>query len=96
MIPTNNVEAVKRELQAFLPIVQKELSITEPELTINLLETEMPKHIIDQKVAENMIDAVYACPNGVIRMSDSMENLVETSTNLAVVKSNGENIDISL
>ena len=31
-----------------------------------------------------------ACPNGVIRMSDSMAGLVETSTNLAIVKSDAE------
>ncbi|MBL7970663.1 MAG: M20/M25/M40 family metallo-hydrolase, partial [Prolixibacteraceae bacterium] len=35
--------------------------------------------------------AIVACPNGVIRMSDSMPGLVETSTNLAIVKSDSEN-----
>ena len=95
LVPSNNVEAVKQEMQAFLPIVQKELSATEPDLTMNLLPADMPNHIIEQQVAENMIDAVYACPNGVMRMSDSMANLVETSTNLAIVKSNGNTIDIS-
>ena len=34
-----------------------------------------------------MILGVYGCPNGVIRLSDSMPGLVETSTNLASVKS---------
>lgn len=95
LIPNNHVEAVKQDLQAFLPVVKKELSVTEPNLTVNLLPAAMPNHIIEQKVAENMIDAVHVCPNGVMRMSDSMENLVETSTNLAVVKSNGNSIDIS-
>jgi dipeptidase D len=36
-----------------------------------------------------------ACPNGVIRMSDSMAGLVETSTNLAIVKSDAKKKTIS-
>ena len=39
-----------------------------------------------------VIRAIYACPNGIYRMSDSMENLVETSSNLAIVKSDGKQI----
>jgi len=38
-------------------------------------------------VQDDLIDSVYACPNGVIRMSDAMAGLVETSTNLSTVKS---------
>jgi dipeptidase D len=34
-----------------------------------------------------MNKAVYACPNGVMRMSADMAGLVETSTNLAILKS---------
>ena len=35
-------------------------------------KTAMPSGVIDQKTQTAMIHAVYACPNGVIRMSDSM------------------------
>ncbi len=38
------------------------------------------------KKPKNLAKAVIACPNGVIRMSDSMEGLVETSSNLAILK----------
>jgi dipeptidase D len=43
--------------------------------------------LIAKKVQKNLIAAIVACPNAVIRMSDSMPGLVETSTNLAIVKS---------
>ena len=47
--------------------------------------------ILDIKYQKRLFNAVYACPNDVIRMSNDMEGLVETSTNLAIVKSeNGE------
>ena len=34
----------------------------------------------------NLINTLYACPNGVMRMSDSISGLVETSLNLALLK----------
>ena len=33
-----------------------------------------------------IIRAVFVCPNGVLRMSQAMKGLVETSNNLAIVK----------
>jgi dipeptidase D len=51
---------------------------------------ETASAIMDEKTQKNLTLAVLACPNGVIRMSDSMEGLVETSTNLAIVKSDAK------
>jgi dipeptidase D len=70
--------------------VKKELSATEPGLNITIEETGLPTILIDAETQDKLTAAVVACPNGVIRMSDSMEGLVETSTNLAVIKSDAE------
>ena len=43
--------------------------------------------MMDEKTQHKLISAIYACPNGVMRMSNEMPGLVETSTNLAIVKS---------
>lgn len=43
--------------------------------------------MIDKDTQSRLTRAILAVPNGVIRMSDSMPGLVETSTNLAIVKS---------
>ncbi len=45
-------------------------------------------------VALRMAKAVLGCPNGVTRMSADVPGLVETSNNLAMVRSNGRTIDI--
>ncbi len=71
-------------------IIKKELSATEPNLKVTVEQTELPVALIDEKTQVNLTLSVLACPNGVIRMSDSMEGLVETSTNLAIVKSDAE------
>jgi dipeptidase D len=70
--------------------VKNELAAREPNLDIVLDETELPEALIDANTQANLIAGIIACPNGVIRMSDSMEGLVETSTNMAIVKSNVE------
>jgi len=80
---TKNVEKIK-----------KELSVTEPDMSMTLVEVMTPAKLIDQKTQQSVINSVYACPNGVIRMSDSMPGLVETSTNLAITKSENGNITV--
>lgn len=67
--------------------IKAELSVTEPGLTISIEETSTPATVIDSDTQQRMIKAIYGCPNGVIRMSDAMPGLVETSTNLSIVKS---------
>jgi dipeptidase D len=41
---------------------------------------------MNEQAQRSFVNAIIACPNGVVRMSSDMEGLVETSTNLAVVK----------
>ncbi len=72
-------------------IIKAELSATEPNLKVTIEPADLPEKLIDKKTQVNLTRAIVACPNGVIRMSDSMEGLVETSTNLAIVKSDEEN-----
>lgn len=67
--------------------IKAELSVTEPGLTISIEATDAPSYVMDTDTQTRMIKAVYGCPNGVIRMSDAMPGLVETSTNLSIVNS---------
>jgi dipeptidase D len=68
-------------------VIKSELSATEPDMKVTVEEAELPFGIIDADTQVNITKAILALPNGVIRMSDSMKGLVETSTNLAIVKS---------
>ncbi len=83
-----------KKIQEFVTLVDKiagiiknELALTEPDLTITLEPVGKPATVINRKTQEKLTKAIIACPNGVMRMSDSMTGLVETSTNLAIVKS---------
>jgi dipeptidase D len=76
--------------------IKRELSVTEPNLTISIEEVKKPKFVIDKTVQYNLTQAIVALPNGVIRMSDSMEGLVETSTNLAITKSDTDKKSVTI
>lgn len=79
-------EDIRVKLNTFLAKVQEEYKVADPGLTISLESTEIPSKIINKSTTENLILALYACPHGVIAMSQDIAGMVETSTNLASVK----------
>jgi len=90
-IPSENKDKFLTYVKEVTEVVRKELSAVEPDLAILADPVAIPSSWIDEKTQHNLLNAIYACPNGVIRMSNEMPGLVETSTNLAIVKSvNGE------
>ncbi|MEI6455342.1 MAG: aminoacyl-histidine dipeptidase [bacterium] len=86
-LPNDKKDGFIKFLKEFTEIARKELSAVEPDLKIEAVDTDLPKSLIEEKIQLNFLDALYGCPNGVIRMSNEMKGLVETSTNLAIVKS---------
>jgi dipeptidase D len=87
VVPTEAIADFLAAVSKYEAIYTSELKLAEPNLSFKAEETEKPKSLIDERVQDDLIDSVYACPNGTIRLSDSMPGLVETSTNLATVKS---------
>lgn len=78
-------------VKEFAGIIGKEFRITEPDMTFACENTQVPSLVMEKDFQKRFVNAVFATPNGVARMSDAMPGLVETSNNLAVVKAeNGE------
>lgn len=85
-VPMAFKENLRIELNHFVVDIENELKATEPNVQIDLESTTLPETLIDHATAMNLLAGLYACPHGVLRMSDAMPGLVETSTNLASVK----------
>jgi len=66
--------------------VKSEYATVDPGLKIEVSECNKVEKVMEEKSQTAFINSIHACPNGVIRMSNDMEGLVETSTNLAIVK----------
>ena len=75
-------------------IFQDEYSGIDPDLSFKASQIDLPAFVMDGESQKALINAVYAAPNNVIRMSNDMEGLVETSTNMAVIKSHDGVIDV--
>ena len=50
---------------------------------------ETPAKEVPQEIQDNLVDAIYACHDGVLRMAPSMPGIVETSSNLAIIEIGG-------
>lgn len=74
------------ELNQFIATIEGEVGDIEKGMKITLESVETPSTVIEPGVSDRLLQALIACPHGVIDMSRSMPGLVETSTNLASVK----------
>jgi dipeptidase D len=63
----------------------EEFAETEKDLKLAINEIPAPATVMDRENQERLIRALDCCPHGVIAWSEDMEDLVETSTNLASV-----------
>lgn len=84
-------EAFVFDMQEIINDIKFEYKTTEQNLTIEIVKSELPSKVMDLGVQEGFLRAIYAAHNGVYRMSADMENLVETSNNIArVIVKDGE------
>ncbi len=92
-----NITIPEKDKKEFITLIQylsnqikKEFKIADHGLCIKIEKIDVPDFVIDKISQEKLLNATYACPHGVIAMSAEIPNFVETSTNLASVKtSNG-------
>ncbi|NRA55983.1 MAG: aminoacyl-histidine dipeptidase [Gammaproteobacteria bacterium] len=94
VIPTALVKALQQDLQLITTTLQAELAKTEPELAVFLDPDDLPEQVLEQGLQTNILAALYACPHGVLRMSDDVDGVVETSNNLGVIQTRHNEIYI--
>ena len=78
--------SVKTWISNFFTTVADELGDLEKDLKISFKETDLPSFVMDEESKKKFLNALTCCPHGVISWSKDMEDLVETSTNLASAK----------
>lgn len=85
-VHTSKKEKVRVALNHYIAEIENEYRDLEPTLEITMESVPQPEYCIDSQTSINLIRALYSAPHGVISMSRVMDDLVETSTNLASVK----------
>lgn len=87
-IPKENLDDLKDLAAYCMRLFQEEYTGVEENVFICVEETELPKYEVPEEIQDNLISALLACHNGVLRFIPSMPQIVETSSNLAIVKIN--------
>lgn len=79
-------EDLKILVEKFGEELRYEFRSTEPNLQIRIEKVAKPAFVVDMLSQDNLLNVLYACPHGVLAMSREIPGFVETSTNLASVK----------
>ncbi len=85
-LPREQLPALQDWVQGVASTVQHELAATEPGLTLTVTPVSTPLRVMPVSDQRRLMAAVYAAPQGLLRMSDAVPDLVETSGNLGVLQ----------
>ena len=88
-LPKENVEAMKELAQDWLEDFTDEYKGIESGIEVICEDVETPKMEVPVEIQDNLINAIYGCHDGVVRMIPSYPSVVETSSNLAIIEIGG-------
>lgn len=93
-VPPASVGEVKGFVEHFTAEVKNEAGKVDPNVTISVSVTEASS-AIETEVALNILKAVVSCPDGVYKMSLDIEGVVDSSNNIAIVKTDGDIVKVT-
>lgn len=88
-LPKENVDALKELCADWQEDFKDEYKQIESGIEVIAEEVATPSTEVPTAIQDNLIDAIYACHDGVIRMIPSYPEVVETSSNLAIIDIEG-------
>ncbi|WP_261815807.1 aminoacyl-histidine dipeptidase [Vibrio gallicus] len=84
-LPQENVAKLELLFTQYTDILKAELGSVETDLVSFIEDSQDDSQVFSKASQQRLIAALNACPNGVIRMSDDIQGVVETSLNLGVI-----------
>lgn len=84
-LPKENVESLNEMVAEWKERFAHEYKCIEEGIEFSAETVEAPANEVPVEIQDNLIDAIYACHNGVLRMIPSFPSVVETSSNLAII-----------
>ena len=94
LVANGDVATFEAEVAAFEKTLIAEYANIEDSISVKAAVVTTPAEVIPAEVATKLAKAVIGAPNGVVKMSVEMEGLVQTSSNLARVISDGQTVKI--
>ncbi len=94
-IKNDQISAFHSFIENYFSTLKEEFKITDSGLNIQIEETDEVAFVMDKNSQKNLLNSLYACPHGVLAYSAEIPDFVETSTNLAAIKTLNEHIKIT-
>ena len=85
-LPKENLVALKEMVDEWRETLVGEYGSIEKDLTLTIEEVALPAHIVPAEIQDNLVNALCAAHNGVLRFIPEVPSIVETSSNLAIVE----------
>ncbi|MBQ2192884.1 MAG: aminoacyl-histidine dipeptidase [Prevotella sp.] len=84
-LPKENVDVLKESVEEWKADFIDQYKCIESGIEFYAEEVERPKTQVPEEINDNLINAILACHDGVVRMIPSYPDVVETSSNLAII-----------
>lgn len=94
VVPVSYAKAFEAMVSDLSATITKELKEADPGVTLLAGKTALPAMAFTASDSNTLFNAIYGCPNGTMRMISDMPEVVETSTNLAIIRSTDHGITI--
>ena len=93
-VPANMAELLQQRVAQYQGILQAELATAEPALQVTLNSCTAPAQTMQPVAQKTLINLLNSCPNGVIRMSDDIIGVTESSLNVGVINTHDNSVTI--
>ena len=96
-LPKENIAALKEMAEEWKETFNDEFKLIEPQgIEVHVEEVATPAKEVPVEIQDNLIDAIFACHDGVIRYIPAYPSVVETSSNLAIINIEGGHATIKI
>ncbi|MDY0243748.1 MAG: aminoacyl-histidine dipeptidase [Sphaerochaeta sp.] len=85
-VPSGEIETLKAFVSQTQQMLSDEYALNDPDIRLTLEETDVPKKAVDGTISKQLLTSLYAAPHGVDAMSFRIPGIVETSSNLAILR----------
>jgi len=95
-IPEGRENAFLKRVRDYEGILKKELGAVEPNLSVTAVPADLPAMVMEEKAQSDLLNALHGAPQGVMRMSNVVAGLVETSTNTGIVHVRDGQLEVAI
>ncbi len=85
-VPESQDDHFSKHIEHLTGVIRAEYAITDADLKIILEPAEVPAKVMQEEFQDKLTAAIYTAPNGIYRLSPDIEDLVQTSNNIARIE----------